>query len=451
MFSLKPKQQQVLKLIDDPKIHTIVLIGPVGTGKTDVAAYIMWSIALEFPKSFIPVFRKNLSTARTSVIPSYLNMADKMNLVQGRHYKYDKTNHYIEVLSNKSVMPFVEADETKDRQGRKIKGMNATANHIDEPDEIAQIMFITATSRRGRKNDSGQPSVSIITMNPNDTYLRETYYNPWRDGKLPKGVALVEFTLEDSWQTEQDIDAMMTNPNGWKQRYLFNNWDYQDDDNSLFKYKYFAAALVKMFDPTSIRTVGNDVARTGTDRSVIAMWAGNTLVDIIITKDKTEKIKTDDQAMMLIKYMTENSVLAENVAVDAVGVGVGVVDHAKSKGIVVKEFVSGAAPVKVKNADGSLEPSKYDKLRSQVIWEFSLGLEQGRYKIFEGCPYRNELISEAMAHLHEISDKLLSVESKDKVKERTGSLSPDIFDAVIMGLFPQLKVDPKDDTNRISF
>lgn len=451
MFSLKPKQQYVLKLLDDPKIHTIVLIGPVGTGKTDIAAYMMWSIALEFPKSFIPVFRKNLSTARTSVIPSYLNMADKMNLIEGKHYKYDKTNHFIRVLSNNSILPFVEADETRDRQGRKIKGMNATANHIDEPDEIAQIMFITATSRRGRKNDAGQPSVSIITMNPNDTFLREKYYNKWKEGKLDKGVVLVEFTLEDSWQTEQDIEALKTNPRPWKERYLYNNWDYQDDDNSLFKYKYFQSALVSMFDPNSIRYVGNDVARTGSDRSVIALWAGKTLVDIVITKTKEEKIMTDDQAMKLIQFMTENSVLAENVAVDAIGVGVGVVDHAKSKGIIVREFISGAKPVPEKNADGSDKPNRYDKLRSQVIWMFAQGLEKGEYKIMDSCSYRNDLISEAMAHLHTVSDKLLSVESKEKVKERTGSLSPDIFDAVVMGLYPQLKIDPKNDTNRVIF
>lgn len=451
MFRLSSKQQYVLDLLDNPKIHTIVLIGPVGTGKTDIAAYMMWSIALEFKKSFIPIFRKNLSTARTSVIPSYLAMADKMNLIQGKHYKYDKTNHYIEVLHNKSVMPFVEADETKDRQGRKIKGMNATANHIDEPDEVAQIMYITATSRKGRKNEEGQPAVSILTMNPNDTYLKEMFYDPWRAGTLPKGVAVVEFTLEDSWQSEQDIEALKTNPRPWQERYLYNNWEYQDDDNSLFKYKYFQSAIVSMFDPNALRYLGNDVARSGTDRSVIALWAGNTLVDIFITKTKEERKTTDEQAMTLIKFMTENSVIASNVAVDAVGVGVGVIDHAKSKGILVKEFVSGGAPVRKRLPNGELEPSKYEDLRSQVIWEFAQGLEKGTIKILDSCSYRNELVSEAMAHLSEISSKKLKVESKDEVKKRTGSLSPDIFDAVIMGIYPSLKLDPKSDTNRIAF
>lgn len=449
MLQLKPKQKQVVEAINNPEIHTIVLIGSVGTGKTDVAAHIGISIAYSFPKTYWTVFRQNLSTSKRSVIPSYLNMLDLMNMYEGVDYKYNKNEFEINFLHNRSKIGFIEADITKDRQGRKIKGINSTANHIDEADEIAETMFTMANARRGRRNESGQPSISIITMNPNDTYLREKYYKPWKEGKLPPGVCVIEFTIEDSWQTKEDIAAMLSNPRPWVARYIENNWDYQDDDNSLFKYRYFQSAIVSMFDPNAIRYVGNDVARSGTDRSVIALWAGNTLVDILITKDKTQKITTDEQAMTLIKYMTENSVVAENVAVDAVGVGVGIIDHAKSKGIFVREFVSGAVPIKEREPDGSEKPSKYDKLRSQVIWMFAQGLEKGTYKIFEGCPFRNELISEAMAHLHEISDKKLSVESKEKVKERTGSLSPDIFDAVVMGLYPQLKIDPKDDTNRI--
>ena len=111
---------------------------------------------------------------------------------------------------------------------------------------------------------------------------------------------------------------MKTNPRPWVERYLNNNWAFQDDDNSLFKYRYFSSAIQSMWDINAVRTIGNDVARSGTDRSVIALWAGNSLIDIFIVKDKTQKITTDEQALTLIKYMTENAVVAENIAIDAV-------------------------------------------------------------------------------------------------------------------------------------
>lgn len=441
MLYLKPKQKKVVELANDPSIHTIVLLGSVGTGKTDIAAHISISIAYSLPKTYWTVFRQNLSTAKKTIIPSYLNMLDMMNFIEGEDYRHDRSLNEIQFLHNKSKIGFIEADVTKDRQGKKIKGINASGNHIDEADELAQIMFTQAVSRRGRFNHAGQPSISIVTMNPNDTYLKTMYYEPYRNGTLPKGVVVVEFDMSDSWQTKEDIEAMMQNPRPWVERYIRNRWDYSDDQDSLFKYRYFDACITDKTDINDKRYIGYDVARSGSDRSIIALWWGKTLVDIQIIKDKTESITTDDQALELIKYMTLNAVIPQNIAVDAVGVGVGVIDHAKSKGIRFTEFVSGGKPTF----------DKYDNLRSQVIFEFAQGLEKGEIKIYEGCPLRNELISEAMLHTHKINDKKLAVEPKDKIKERTGGVSPDIMDAVVMGLYPQLNINPKQNISRIIY
>jgi hypothetical protein len=426
-LQLKSKQQQVIDAANDPKIHTIVLIGAVGTGKTDIAAAISIGVAYQYPKTFWPVFRQNKSTATNSVIPSYLNMLDMMNLVQDEDYTYTQKPDKITFLHNKSVIPFLEADVTKDRQARKIKGINATGNHIDEADELAQIMFTTATSRRGRRNEHKQPSLSIITMNPNDTHLKELYYDPWQNGTLPEDTVVIEFTLADSWQTQVDINAMMRNPRPWRERYLMNNWAYHDDADSLFKYRYFDAALTSKLDENATRYVGYDVAWKVGDRSVVALWYGKTLVDIQIVKPSDQEMTTHDQGLELIKFITRNAVLAEHTNVDAVGGGSGVVGTMQSRGIRVTEFVSGATPVS----------DKYDSLRSEVIYAFSEGLERGEIKIYESCPFRNELISEAMAHNHEQDGKKLKVESKATIKKRTESLSPDIFDAVVMGLRQQ--------------
>ena len=58
-------------------------------------------------------------------------------------------------------------------------------------------------------NVNNQPSLSIITMNPNDTFLKDLYYKTWKNDTLPKGVKLIEFTLEDSWQSKADIEAQL--------------------------------------------------------------------------------------------------------------------------------------------------------------------------------------------------------------------------------------------------
>lgn len=441
MLSLTKKQLTVIQLLNDPSVHTIYLIGSVGTGKTDIASHAIISLAYSFKDSYLTVFRKNISTSKKTVIPSYLSMLDKMNLIEKKDYVFNRNEHEITFPHNGSKIVFVEADRSKDRQGQKIKGINATANHVDEADELEQVMFNHARSRRGRKNNYGQPSVSIITMNPNSTYLKQNIYDKWKDNALPDGVKVVEFTLDDSWQSQQDIDDMMSNPKPWRERFLFNNWNFEDDSDSLFKYRYFDACKTSDIDLNQVRYVGYDVARSGRDRSVLSLWYGKTLVDIVIIKDKDEQKPTNDQAFELIKFISENAVFPENTVVDAVGIGVGVIDNAKDKGMFFKEFVSGARPTS----------DKYDMLRSQVIYEFSRGLETGEIKIYEGCSLINELISEAMMHNSKTSDKKFSVESKDDIKKRTGGKSPDIFDAVVMGIYPSLSINNENSSDRIYF
>jgi len=439
MLQLKPKQAEVIAALNDPEVDTIVLIGTVGTGKTDIAAHAVLSIADSFPKTYWPVIRQNISTAVRTVIPSYLEMADKMGLIEGIDYRYNKSPHFLE-FPNGSIIPFIEADITKDRDGKKIRGINATGNHIDEPDELDPTMFIQATSRRGRRNENGQPSVSILSMNPTDGHLKTLYYDPWKKGTLPRNVRVIEFDINDSWQSKRDIESLKTNPEWWVQRYLYNNWDYADETASLFKSRHWAASYVDELDRTSKRSAGYDVARKARgDRSVRALGYGLVVADLTVVKDKDEQIELPDQAAWLMKDAEENDYGLANTAIDAVGLGIGMVDDLAKSGFYVEEFMSGAKP----NPDVRLDVQdnsslNFDNLRSQMVYLYARGVELGLIKHFKGLPFLNELFKEAAQHQFEVTDKVFKVESKEHIKKRLG-FSPDLFDAVLMMLYIALR------------
>lgn len=439
MLHLSEKQAQAIEAVNDPRVNTLVLFGTVGTGKTDIAAHIVWSIVYAFPKTRWGVFRQNVSTAEKTIIPSYLDMAERMELVQGRDFIYVQNPVRKITLPNRSVIMFVEANPSKDREGKKIKGLNLTGNHVDEADELQYQMFIQANSRRGRRNEQGQPSLSIVTMNPNDTWAKELYYDPWRAGTLPPNVAAIEFDLNDSWQSQADIDALKTNPVWWTERYLNNNWDYSDESTSLFKSRSWAASLVDDLDPSATRAAGYDVARSGTDRSVRALLYGLTIADLTIVKDKTEVKDTADQADWLVADALASGYGIEKTAVDAVGLGAGVVDGLAKLGYRAREYMSGAKPdAHIKLQENGRLPVNFDNLRSQMIYLYARGVELGLIKHYSGCPFLKDLQKEAMLHNYEITDKVLRVESKDKIKARLGA-SPDLLDAVVMALYVALR------------
>jgi hypothetical protein len=62
----------------------------------------------------------------------------------------------------------------------------------------------------------------------------------------------------------------------------------------------------------------------------------------------------------------------------------------------------------------------------------------GTIKHFAGCPWLRELQKEPMVHNFEITDKVVKVESKDKINTRLFS-SRDILDAVVIALYVALR------------
>jgi succinyl-CoA synthetase alpha subunit len=443
MLTLKPKQKQAVDSANNPDIDTIVLIGSVGTGKTVVAAHIVISICHKFPGTEWYAWRKNNTVSRKTLIKSYKRTLRDSGFIENEDYTWHDRDLEIRFTHNGSIIAFAEADITKDPDQQKIKGIDATGSHIDEANELAEDMYEMIETRKGRSNRSGQPSLNIVTMNPNNGWAKKKYYDPYKRDQLPANVVVIEFTIKDSWQNLADIQRLYQKSKWWVQRYLMNNWDYADESGSILNSRWFAQNMTKAIDGTALRSSGLDVAiKRGGDRAVYSLWQGLTLTDIVIVKDTDEETDTAALADDLIGLNGKNAVGYQHCAVDAVGNGAGVIGSGKKLGHDFYEYVSGARPIESlsftdKPDKDDLLPLTYDMLRSQVIHAFALGMEQGRVKMFEGCPYLEQLQNEAMEHGYEETKTQFRAESKDKIKERTGE-SPDIFDSVIMGFLMQI-------------
>lgn len=391
----------------------------------------MLSVAITYPGSLIPIARKNLTELKRGTLLSFHEAAGEMNFTGFHENRQELTW----TLDNGSILMFLELDHTKDRQFSKIKSINATCAMIDEEDGIVQEAHIALFSRTGRRNKNGAPAFILGTCNPNEAWLKSVVYDPWVKGELPPDMKVIEFEPKDSFLGDDYYQRFQNMPATWKERYLYNNWNYGDDDASLFKYRHMDRQHVETYSP-ALRYLGSDVARSGRDRSVTAMWEGPVLVDIQIIKDTDEVKDTGDQGDEVDAYASENAIGSENIAVDAVGLGVGQVDRLAKLGRYVHEFMSGSASqetVTTKDKHGNnVEMPLYNNKRSEIAFKLSRALEDGEAFLYSGCPFLTDFKKEATMHNYASKDKQLILEPKDKVKERLGH-SPDIFDAVIMG------------------
>jgi hypothetical protein len=422
MLQISTKQNQIAQTIKAKQKKIIVLAGALGTSKTFGGALILISLAKQYPGSVIGVGRKNTTEMKRGTMMSFDEAAKKMNVTDYRENKLEMKWTF----ANNSKILFFEIDRSHDRDFSKIKSMNLTCAMIDEADAVQKEGFLATYGRVGRANENNAPDFMLIACNPNEAWIKEDYYDKYKAGTLPDNVEFIEFEITDSFLPKDYYLKFDDAPSNWKKRYLYNDWDYADDDNSIFKYKDLDRNHTTVLqDGTMYAAL--DVARFGQDRSVAALWQGNQLIDIKIFKEKEDKISNTALASLFRDYCLNNQVGYENACVDAVGNGSGVVDWLHEHGFYVKEFIAGS------KADGN-----YNNKRSEATHRMAQAFEKGEAKLLDSCPYLGVLKKELTMQNYQVVDKQLIIESKDKLKQRLG-MSPDVADAVIMAYSLQIQ------------
>lgn len=467
---LKEKQQEVINILNDrPDIDELILIGPTGVGKSALASHVFISIADAFPHSQLFVWRKNFNTARKTIWRTYKKMLSDMNMIEDEHYKLNEGSLLIE-FPNKSLITFAQADSSTDKDQNKIKGLDITASQLEESNELTEDAVDMIMSRKGRANQAGQPSINIHTMNPNNGWTKSRYYDKWKKGELPSNVMVIEFTLQDSWQTDQDINSLIrSKPMWWIQRYLYNNWNYLDEDHALISgYLWEKAKIYKLPElerdihgqviPKDPRykldkVIGVDVSDNGGDATVLTLIEHG-----VMTEQKELKLpertygKNPEMdarptgylfAQQLIAYAESKGFTkaqARQISLEVNGVGTAMRDGMKVLGWHIDEYTATA------------------KSRNETFLNMRRALDEGEVQVLQKNAYRgndDELWREISAHDTDIVDGVEKITKKDKIKELLGR-SPDYADSFAIAVRMHSKFhgkikDDKHNMNRIGF
>lgn len=453
------KQAELMGAVRDSPwtgINEIFLIGAIGTSKTFAMGYAHANIAFQYPGSFIPVGRTTLADARIGTFQSYIEVLGEMGLVEGDDYRTRQGGELSILFANRSVIQFVPLDITKDRDWRKIKSINATSGGVDEVDSVVESGYDMLFSRTGRKNQNGAPAVMISCCNPNNAWMKRNVYDPWRKsvGRLPKELIdntddlpanrlVLEFNIEDSFLFPTGYyDRYENRPYAFRQRYLRNNWDYQDDENSLFKGRALDTLTIDRLKPGE-KYIAVDPNAGGKDRAAIVLWEGDTIVDAeLYTTEDLHKLSLPEEqtpfnigaiiGRLTVAMMKRERVGMHNVCGDVNGPGQGWLTYMLSNGYKVEQFISGYAPVQTAaEKEKNIRPP-YGNLRDQMFHLWSQSITEAEVYMYSGMPHLSTLKKELQLHESVSKDKVSIVTPKEDIRKLLGG-SPDMADAGMMG------------------
>jgi hypothetical protein len=433
---LTPKQSLAYQALNEPLVEDVLFGGGAGGGKSYLACVWLVDNILQYPDTRWFLARTELKALKETTLLTLFQVMKAYEFVVDKDYKYHSQDGQIEFMNGATVFLKDVMLKPADPEFDSLGSTEYTGGIIEEAQQTTHKAYETLKTRcrynLDKYNLRGQV---LLTCNPHKGYLYSTFYQPFVQGRLDPNKRFIQSLATDNPKLPKAYIEKLrgVKDEATKQRLLLGNWDYENTSNQVIAQQWINNSLVDNYEDGK-KVMGVDIAREGGDKTVIALWVGNVLVDIKhITVDITGQSDISGKiADEIIAYATNHGVGYEDINIDAVGVGGGVIDACRARGYFVSSYKGG------ESVDVKEQFTEYRNLRTYSYWKLREGFQSMAVKILRTIPYFDDLCRELTTHEYDTNDKLIILEEKDKIKAKIGR-SPDYSDAVVMGYAPQPK------------
>jgi len=423
-YNFKPltRQSEALKFLSvDSDVETILYGGAAGGGKTMLGC--MWQILrrLKYPGTRSLIGRAKLDTLKKTTMNTFFQVAQQIGLKAGEDFAYNQQSHIIKFSNGSEIILADLFLYPADPQMTDLGGLELTDVFIDEATEITEKAYSIVSSRiRYKLNEFGLKPKILLTCNPSKGWIYNQFYLPYKNQNLPAHRAFVQALPGDNIHLPDSYVTSLTRlPEADRKRLLEGDWEFDNSSDRLYMYD----ELMRCFrEPMAVGEgyITADIARLGKDRTVLCVWRGLSCIDIVILRQKRQ----DEVKAEIQRLMNQHQVRLSNVLADADGVGGGLVDSLRCR-----EFMNGSKAVR---------GTQYMNLKADCY--FRLGELIDKNEITLPIKYQEDIVKELELVRRVDPDKegKLRVTSKDTISQRTGGISPDIADAIMMRAFFEL-------------
>jgi tetratricopeptide (TPR) repeat protein len=420
---LSQKQTIAIELIEDNKTKEIIYGGGAGSGKTALGVYSILKNALKYDGSRWLIGRAVLKTLKETTLNSFYDVARMQGLKAGVHYQYNAQSNIITFQNGSTILLKDLFQYPSDPHFDELGSLEITGAFVDECNQITEKAWNIVKSRiRYKIDEFGLIPKMLGTCNPAKGWVYNNFYKLHKEGKLQEDKAFIQaLAIDNPFISPHYIDSLKTLDNQSRERLLYGNWEYDDNDNALIAYDKIIDMYNNEHVPSGKGYISADIARFGNDKTLIMVWSGFRVIEI----HKLSHKATNEVASYIKHLAKKHSIPYSQIICDEDGVGGGVVDYG------FKGFVNNSKAL----------TGNYINLKSECYYKLAELINQaGVWVMTEDVTIKKELTEELEWVQRHNADKdgKLAVLPKDKVKEHLGR-SPDISDALMMRMWFELK------------
>ena len=413
-------QGKAIEYLFDKQTTEVLFGGAAGGGKSWVGCSWLILLCIKYPKTRYLMGRSKLDSLKKTTLNTFFEVCQTWGIIANKHYNFNAGSNIIKFYNDSEIILKDLFLYPSDRNFDSLGSLEITAAFIDEANQITEkAKNIVASRMRYKLDDYGIIPKLLMTCNPAKNWVYTQYYKPSKEGVQKPHRKFIQSLVDDNkFISKHYKTQLLTLDELSKQRLLFGNWEYDATKDSLIEYD----AIINLFSQTGKqgdKYLSCDVARFGSDKTVIMYWEG-----LHIKKIKTLLKSAINEVVNEIRLLQQQyAVRLTNIIVDEDGVGGGVKDYMRCRG-----FVNNSKAMKGEN---------YQNLKTQCYYKLADMVNTAQIGIdCKDVNIKNNIIEELEQVRTKDADKdnKLQIIPKETVKDIIGR-SPDYADALAMRMF----------------
>ena len=423
-MKLIPKQEHAVYYLKDNETKEILYGGAAGGGKTALGCLWLIEMCQKYEGSRWLMGRSKLKSLKETILNTFFELAAELNITNqftlNSQASVIKWNNGSEILLKDLFL--YPSDPNFDSLG----SLEICGAFIDECNQVVFKAWQIVTSRcRYKLKEFGIIPKVLGSCNPAKNWTYKEFYEPNKTKTLKPYRKFIQALPTDNPHLPKSyLESLLSLDSNSKERLYFGNWEYDNDPNTLCGYDNILAVFDNDHVTGGIKYISADIARMGSDKAIIGVWAGLNLIEVhSFDVSKTTDIQRTIEALRIKHQIPKKHVIA-----DENGVGGGVVDNCGIKG-----FVNGSKAMGEEN---------YFNLQAQCCYKLAEVINDN--SIYISADITGSQKDEIVEELEQLKsfdldkDGKLRVLPKSKIKENIGR-SPDWRDMLMMRMYFDLK------------
>jgi hypothetical protein len=418
------------RCLTDDTTTEIFFGGAAGGGKSLLGCFWVLSMCLTYPETRWLIGRAVLKTLKESTLLTLFGIFSKYNLKKDIDYRYNSMEGTIKFSNGSEIYLKDLFMYPSDPEFDELGSTEFTGAFIDEGSQITHKAYNILMSRiRYKLKEYNLKPKLLVCSNPTKNFLYSEFYKPYTTNTLPNYRKFIPALVGDNqYISKYYIENLHKLDKVSKERLLYGNFEYDDDPSKLFDYDKILDIFTNPIPVTkSPYYITCDIARFGSDKTVLIVWNGLKVLKIISYNGKD----TEETAKQIVVLQAQYNVPRSNVVIDDDGIGGGVVDQLKG----VKRFINNSKQIETGNTQYN-----FANLKSQCYFKLAEYINDGKISIPDASIEVKKLIIEDLEQIKwkdKDKDGRIQITPKEEIKEHLGR-SPDFGDALMMRMFYEL-------------